>query len=52
MKNLTVENLKIIVKVYTELSNPKHAISIALQKLQNITEIKIIEGHINSRASV
>jgi len=37
-------NLKIVEKVYRELSDPKHPISAALLKLLTIKEINIIEG--------
>ncbi|TAF77841.1 MAG: hypothetical protein EAZ53_01385 [Bacteroidetes bacterium] len=38
------KNLKTIEKVYTELSDPKHPISAAMHNMQEIEEIKIIEG--------
>ena len=38
------KNLKTIEKVYKELSDPKHPVSIAMQKMQEIEEVKIIEG--------
>lgn len=37
-------NLKTIEKVYKELSDPKHPVSIAMSKLQDIEEVNIIEG--------
>jgi hypothetical protein len=37
-------NLKIIEKVYKELSDPGHPISAALLKLLNVEEVNIIEG--------
>lgn len=36
--------LKTIEKVYEELSNPKHPVSIAMFKMDTIEEIRIIEG--------
>ncbi|MBI4649786.1 hypothetical protein HY745_00495 [Candidatus Desantisbacteria bacterium] len=36
--------LIIIEKVYKELSNPNHPVSIAMAKMQEIEEVKIIEG--------
>jgi hypothetical protein len=38
------KNLKIIEKVYKELSDPKHPISASLLKLLTIEEVNIIEG--------
>lgn len=38
------KNLKTIEKVYKELSDPKHPVSVALQKMQEVEEVKIIEG--------
>ena len=37
-------NLKTIEKVYAALSDPKHPVSVALQSMQEIEEVKIIEG--------
>jgi adenine-specific DNA-methyltransferase len=37
------KNIKTITKVYKELSDPKHPVSKAINKLQNIEEIQIIE---------
>ncbi|MBS1631987.1 MAG: hypothetical protein JST10_05385, partial [Bacteroidetes bacterium] len=38
------KNLKAIEKVYAALSDPKHPVSIAMQKMQEVEEVKIIEG--------
>lgn len=38
------EKLKTIEKVYKELSNPNHPVSIAMEKMQEIEEVRIIEG--------
>jgi hypothetical protein len=38
------KKLKIIEKVYKELSDPQHPVSIALFKMDTIEEIRIIEG--------
>ncbi len=38
------KKLKTIEKVYKELSDPKHPVSIAMQKMQEVEEVKIIEG--------
>lgn len=40
----TKKNLKTIEKVYAALSDPKHQVSIAMQKMQEVEEVKIIEG--------
>lgn len=40
------KKIRTIEKVYKELSNPKHPVSIAMQKMQEIEEVKIIEGKI------
>jgi type I restriction-modification system DNA methylase subunit len=40
----TKKNLKTIEKVYAKLSDPKHPVSVALHKMQEVEEIKIIEG--------
>jgi adenine-specific DNA-methyltransferase len=38
------KNLRTIEKVYKELSDPKHPVSIAMFKMDTIEEIRIIEG--------
>jgi len=38
------KKLAIIEKVYKELSNPKHPVSIAMDKMKAVPEIRIIEG--------
>ncbi len=38
------EKLKAIEKVYKELSAPSHPVSIAMQKMQEVEEVRIIEG--------
>lgn len=38
------ENLKTIDRIYKELSDPNHPVSIAMFKLDSIKEIRIIEG--------
>lgn len=43
-KGETEKALKIIEKVYKELSNPNHPVSAAMFKMDTIEEIKIIEG--------
>ena len=43
-KGETEKALKTIEKVYKELSNPIHPVSVAMQKMQEIEEVKIIEG--------
>jgi len=35
---------KTIEKVYKELSNPEHPVSIAMEKMKTVTEVRIIEG--------
>lgn len=40
----TKKNLKTIEKIYAALSDLKHPVSIALQKMQEVEEVKIIEG--------
>jgi hypothetical protein len=37
----------VIEKVYKELSDPKHLVSIAMAKMQEVSEVKIIEGREN-----
>ncbi len=36
--------LKTIEYVYKELSDPKHPVSLALEKMKDIPEVRIIEG--------
>ncbi len=38
------KKLTVIEKVYKELSNPKHLVSIAIVKQKTIPEVRIIEG--------
>ena len=38
------KKLKTIEKVYKELSDPAHPVSIAMAKMQEVPEVKIIEG--------
>ena len=38
------KKLKTIEKVYKELSDPNHPVSIAMFKMDNIEEVRIIEG--------
>lgn len=38
------KNLKTIEKIYKELSDKNHPVSKAMQKMQGIEEVKIIEG--------
>ena len=38
------KKLEIIKKVYKELSDPKHPVSVAMAKIQEIPEVKLIEG--------
>lgn len=38
------KNLKTIEKVYKELSDPKHPVSRAIEKMDGVEEIRIIEG--------
>jgi len=38
------KKLAVIKKVYRELSGPEHPVSIALAKMREVPEIKIIEG--------
>ncbi|MCR4322020.1 MAG: hypothetical protein NUV74_17005 [Candidatus Brocadiaceae bacterium] len=41
------KKLAVIEKVYKELSDPKHPVTIAMEKMQEITAVKIIEGRNN-----
>ena len=36
--------LAVIEKVYKELSDPKHPVSIAMEKQKTVPEVRIIEG--------
>jgi hypothetical protein len=38
------QKLATIEEVYKELSDPSHPVSIAMKKMQDILEIRIIEG--------
>lgn len=38
------KKLAVIKKVYKELSDPKHPVSIAMAKMQEVPEVRIIEG--------
>jgi ribosomal protein L20A (L18A) len=38
------KKLEVIDKVYRELSAPSHPVSVAMAKMQEIEEVKIIEG--------
>ena len=38
------KKLQTIERVYKELSDPKHPVSVAMLKMQEIEEVKIIEG--------
>lgn len=38
------KKLEFIDKVYKELSDPKHPVSIAMEKQKNVPEVRIIEG--------
>lgn len=38
------KKLAVIEKVYKELSDPKHPVSIAMAKMQEVPEIRVIEG--------
>jgi len=40
------KKLQTIEKVYKELSDPKHPLSVAMAKMQEIEEVKIIEGKV------
>ena len=41
------QKLAAIEKIHRELSNPTHPVSIAMKKMQDIPEIRIIEGKDN-----
>jgi adenine-specific DNA-methyltransferase len=43
-KGEDVRNLKTIEKIYKELSDPNHPVSVAMFKMDTIEEIRIIEG--------
>jgi hypothetical protein len=36
--------LKVINKVYEELSDPKHPVFIAMKRQKNVSEVRIVEG--------
>ena len=38
------KKLKTIATLYNDLINPKHPLSISMEKIQEIEEVKIIEG--------
>ena len=38
------QKLVVIEKVYKELSDPTHPVSLAMKKMQEVPEVKIIEG--------
>ena len=38
------KNLKTIEKIFKELSDPKHPVSVAMQKMQEVEDVKIIAG--------
>jgi hypothetical protein len=38
------KKFKIIDKVYKELSDPKHPVSITMEKQKTVPEVRIIEG--------
>lgn len=38
------KKLDVIEKVYRELSDPSHPVSIAMEKMKTIPEVRIIEG--------
>ncbi len=38
------QKLAVIENLYRELSNPSHPVSIAMKRMQDIREIRIIEG--------
>ncbi len=38
------KKLKVIDKVYKELSDPAHLVSIAMEKMKTVPEVRIIEG--------
>jgi len=38
------KKLEVIEKVYKEISDPKHPVSIAMEKMKEIPEVRIIEG--------
>jgi len=38
------KKLAVIAKVYRELSDPKHPVSIAMKKQKTVPEVRIIEG--------
>ena len=38
------KKLQIIEKVYKEVSDPNHPVSVAMEKMQKFEEVEIIEG--------
>ncbi|MBI4645078.1 MAG: hypothetical protein HY738_00420 [Bacteroidia bacterium] len=38
------KKLQTIERVYKELSDPKHPVSVAMEKMQEVEEVKIIEN--------
>jgi adenine-specific DNA-methyltransferase len=38
------KKLEVIEKVYKELSDPEHPVSIAMEKQKTVPEVRIIEG--------
>ena len=36
--------MKAIVKMYQELSDPKHPVAIAMERQKTVKEVRIIEG--------
>ncbi|MEN6624002.1 MAG: hypothetical protein ABFD50_20955 [Smithella sp.] len=38
------KKLKVVEKIYKELSDPRHPVSIAMAKQKTIPEVRIIEG--------
>jgi hypothetical protein len=41
-----IKNLEIIEEVYQELSDPAHPVNIAMARMQDLEEVKVIEGRI------
>jgi len=46
------KKLKTIEKVYKELSDPAHPVSIAMEKMKNVSEVRIIEGLDEEKMSI
>jgi len=38
------KKLEVIEKIYIDLSDPKHPVSIAMEKQKTVPEVRIIEG--------